>query len=203
VAGDTLVILGRNLRGEVTRVLVAGAEVVPTGVSGERVTAPLSAPPIPSDLLRAGVQGVQVIHRLLMGTPPVEHRGFESNVVAFVLHPTITKDAADNYEVGISGVLPDTGGTRQGLVTVMLDPLVGTRQRVVLLLNERDPAAPPAHAYSFEAQPRAADTDQVEFQIRRVMPAAYLVRVQVDGAETGLEIDSVTNRYTLPALVIP
>ncbi|MGQ0568673.1 MAG: DUF4255 domain-containing protein, partial [Armatimonadota bacterium] len=97
VAGTTLVILGRNLRGEVTRVLTMGAEVIPADVSGERITVPLSVPPIPADLLRAGVQGVQVIHRILMGTPPTEHRGFGSNVVAFVLHPTVTKDAANNY----------------------------------------------------------------------------------------------------------
>ncbi len=42
--------------------------------------------PIPA-ALRAGVQGVQVIHRTLLGQPPTPHRGFESNAAAFVLRP--------------------------------------------------------------------------------------------------------------------
>jgi hypothetical protein len=203
VIGTTLAILGRGLRGDTTRILLGGADVAPSTVSDDRITVPISAPPIPADRLRAGVQGIQVIHRIPMGTPATEHRGTESNVVAFVVHPVVTKDAANNYEVQITNVQPDTGGTTKARVTVRLTPVVGIHQRVVLALNERDPGPAMTRAYTFDAEPRTIDTDQMEFQIGRVMPATYLLRVQVDGAESALDVDAATHRYILPTVTVP
>src|SRR5262249_58300981 len=88
VVGSTVVLRGRQLRGEVTRVGIGRAEVTPPTVSDTEITLPLTSPPIPAAALRAGVQGVQVIHQLLMGRPPAAHRGVSSNVAAFVLRPT-------------------------------------------------------------------------------------------------------------------
>ncbi len=41
--------------------------------------------------LQAGVHGVQVSQPRMLGRPPVQHRGVESNVTAFVLHPVIAR----------------------------------------------------------------------------------------------------------------
>ncbi len=64
-----------------------------------------------------------MLHNLAKGTPPVEHRGFESDAARSVLHPTIT---------GLEFSAPN--------LTVLTDPVAATGQRTVLLLNELNPA---------------------------------------------------------------
>jgi hypothetical protein len=183
LTGYNLVVAGRQLRGEDTLLGIGGLKVTPADVSDTQIIAPIPA------ALQAGVRGVQVIHQRMMGTPPVPHRGVESNVAAFVLHPMITKNAGQNYEISVTNVAADAGGTKKADVTVKLTPQVGQRQGVALLLNEFQPTAIQARAYSFSAETRAADTDTIEFQISKVVPGDYLVRVQVDGAESPLDVD--------------
>lgn len=183
IAGSTLLILGQRLRGNVTRVRIWGEEVTPPEVSDTQISLPLSSPPLPAAALRAGVQGVQVVHKMLMGTPETEHRGVESNVEAFVLHPTITSVSAINTQV-----------------TVQVSPIVGERQRVVLLLNENTTAAPAA--YTFVDEPRPAGTSSIEIAISGVKPAEYFVRLQIDGAESPLDLDPVSPTFG-PTVTIP
>ncbi|MCS6825310.1 MAG: DUF4255 domain-containing protein, partial [Caldilinea sp.] len=89
-----LFIRGYQLRGQVTRVRFGDVEVTPPEANVEDDRIGVSVPAG----LRAGVQSMQVIHRLTLSAPPPEglppspddpHRGFESNVAAFVLHPII------------------------------------------------------------------------------------------------------------------
>jgi hypothetical protein len=65
-----------------------------------------------------------------------------------------------------------------------------------LLLSEIIPPLPPSdvppRAYTFDSaphnQPEDPDvTDTLDFPIRRVKPADYLVRIQIDGADSPLE----------------
>jgi hypothetical protein len=213
LAEHTLVLEGTGLRGEVTRVRIAGAEVEPQEAGETRISVDLTQlvdaiTRLPVQL-RAGVQGVQVVQRVRMGTPPEPHRGFESNVAAFVLRPSITKDANGNYELGVDEVDDDEDGTKKATVSAKLRPEVGQRQRVVLLLDEFQPAASPARAYSFGAEQRAADTDTVRFKVAKVVPGEYVVRVQVAGAQSPLDVDTdrtspTFNRYVgTPRLRIP
>jgi hypothetical protein len=218
-----------------------------------------------TDALRAGIQGLQVIHKLSMGMDkPIDqarkelrdarnkleeaqnkvpqvpndikaaqtaiieaqtainnrHRGVESNVAAFVLRPAFTADPT--FDAG------------KVTVTVKLKPVVNRPQRIVLLLNDfspalRQPGTPSARAYSFIAKPldqtwkdssgqvvpkndpsKFSDqdsTDTITFSTPGVVPGTYLARVQVDGAESILEVDtdkqSLTfNRYIKPQVVI-
>src|SRR4029078_6499049 len=149
--------------------------------------------------LLSGVQGVQVIQRRLMGSPPTPHRGVESNLDSFVLRPQI------QLPVGLTNVQTPTDGTRSAVFDVQLDPAVAATQRVVLLLNEfQPPASPPAgtaaRAYSFVAPPRISlqspppnpppHQTLISIPINGVQPGAYLVRVQVDGAESPLGANS-------------
>ena len=86
--GDTLVIEGRQLRGDLTQVRVAGsAPLDPKTVADTKIT--FSLADLPAGMLRAGVQGIQIVQSLLLGKPPQPHTGFESNVAPFVLHPNI------------------------------------------------------------------------------------------------------------------
>ncbi len=198
VAGSTLVIRGKNLRGEVSRVRVGGVEVTPApqDVSDAQISLAL-----PSGL-RSGVQGVQVVHQMLMGTPPVPHRGFESNVAAFVLQPTITATVTHVSSRVVDGITLSTDD-----VNLTFNPSVGKSQRVVLLLNEFNPPSDrPAHAHSFTAPPRNQPTQpeqtaSITIRVTNVVPGNYLVRVQVDGAESPLAVNGA-GQYTSPRVTI-
>jgi len=151
--------------------------------------------------LRAGLQGVQVVHYMQMETPPEPHRGFESNVAAFVLRPTVTA-TVDNVQG--SGNNP-----RNADINVEFNPKVGRSQRVVLLLNEFQPSSDrPAQAYTFSVPPRNEpedpdETDSIAIPISGVLPGTYLVRVQVDGAESPLDFDETTGQYNSPQVTLP
>ncbi len=197
VAGSTIVIHGEQLMGQITRVRIGDVEIAPPAenISDARVTVAL-----PSGLL-AGIQGAQVIQQIPMGTPPVPHRGVESNVAAFVLRPTITATA---------NTTPTSGpNPRSGTITVNFTPPVGRNQRVLLLLNERNPPdTRPARAYSFVAPPRnqpsAPDTAaSLAIPVQGLAAGTYLVRAQVDGAESPLGVNATTGRYESPTVTIP
>jgi hypothetical protein len=205
VSGSTLTITGRQLRGEVTRVRVGEIEAMPAPeqITDTEISLQLSSG------LHAGVQGVQVIHQMLMGTPPTPHHGVESNVAAFVLCPTITPPTVAN---AASHTVSDAANNWITLfaadVTVNVSPGVGKKQRVVLILNEFDPPKDrPARSYIFKAPPRDEDASLIVIHISDVVPGDYLVRVQVDGAESPLTQDtepssSTFNQYTEPKVTI-
>lgn len=198
LSGKKLVLRGLRLRGDDTRVLLAGVEVRPSdpgsGMTvGEReisLSFPASA--------RPGIQAVQVKHYLGMGTPPAPHRGFESNVAAFVLQPQIRKQS-NSY---VLLVIPPAG-TVVRLLRVTFDPAAGPSQRAELLLNEMNaPDTRPARAYGIEVPSRAPDsapTNQLDFPVDLVAAGQYLVRVRIDGAES--PVDFVDGQgYVTPAV---
>ena len=175
--GTTLLIEGAQLRGNPTLVSVDGQELVPASASDTEVT--LTVPPS----LYAGVKGLQVLEKLQMGTPATAHRGFESNIVPFVLRPTISNPA------------PEGGG-----VGVDLVPHIGQGQRAVLLLNTLS-GAPPA-AYTSLPVVANADAGHIAIPISGVPAGTYLVRVQVDGAESLPHYNAATNEYDKPTVTL-
>jgi hypothetical protein len=213
--GSVLVMRGFQLRGDVTHVRIGEVEVTPpvNDVADTAITVSVPAG------LRAGVQSAQVIHRLGLGTasPDEPHRGFESNVSAFVLHPKI--DAPAVAAPSVANVTPTLkngvpvvvdGVTLQSAnVTVNFAPRVGRTQRVVLLLNEASPpGTQPARSYSFAAPqangivaPNQPDTATIVFPVSFVAPGGYLLRVQVDGAESTLGVDGA-GKYVSPLITI-
>jgi hypothetical protein len=196
VAGSTLIIRGKQLRGDVTQVRIDGVEVTPQpqDVSDTQISLSLTVPPFPNDSLRAGVQSLQVVHSMLMGTPSVPHPGIESNVAAFVLRPTITSIRARKVQ-GSGDAL------RSAEVTVRSDPKIGQEQRVVLLLNQISSGSPAA--YTFVAPSPTSDTNSIKIPISGVKAAEYLVRIQVDGAESLLEVDTDPSSRTFNQYIRP
>ena len=188
-AESNIVISGRNLRGQVTLVSFSGSQLgpaAPGSVSDTEIKVKL-----PADL-RAGVQAVQVEHQFFMGSPAVGHRGFESNVAAFVLAPIITDPTPPSFTVANPDPKPISGQVR-----VRFKPQVEKSQRVRLMLNEFNaPPTRPAHVYVFDAPlnkgitPPDVDTSRIRFHVADVAAGDYLVRVQVDGAESVLERDT-------------
>jgi hypothetical protein len=195
VAQSKIMAHGRRLKGDTTLLTISGEDVTPSAVSDAEIEATLPAP------LQAGPQGLQVVHQRLMGTPEQPHPGIESNVVAFVLTPQITKTGG-NYNVTKGAVTTETinGQTVHSVdVTVKVKPTVGKDQRVLLVLNQLTATDP--HAYSFPVNPLTADTATLVFRIKRARPGTYLVRVQIDGAESRLDL--VGDTYSKPDLVLP
>jgi Pvc16 N-terminal domain len=169
VPGGTLQILGKQLRGVDTIVLIGGTEQIPASIADAALTLPVPV------TLRAGVQSLQVAHRVPMGTPQTPHRGFESNAAPFVLHPVITNAAA--------ALSPDsTAATKITEFTLQLTPNIGAGQRAVVVLNAA--SAQPPQAYVSQPVIAAADSSNVTIPILNVPTGNYVVRVQIDGAES-------------------
>jgi len=180
LAGYNLVIDGRRLRGATTRVLIDAAEITPTD---DRISATRIIVVLPANL-QPGLHSVQVVHRVDFGTgfPSDPHRGVESNVAAFVLAPQITTPAA--------------AAARDTTLTLAITPSVGRAQRVALLAGSQ--------TISIDARPAGgpATTPSLDFPIPSDFPTGtHLVRVQIDGAESPLEVDG-SGQFVTPTVLI-
>lgn len=187
LAGSSLEILGRRLRGKAVGVLVDGTEVAVREATDTRIAVDL--PP----RLQAGSHSVQVVQSLLLGSPPTPRREVESNLGAFVLQPSVISASVSG--VSGSGVEP-----RSAQLTVELAPAVGESQRVALLLNPL--SSRQTESYRFPCPPRSAASAALTVPIRGVPAGEYLLRVQVDGAQSPLAVDSA-GAYSGPRVTIP
>lgn len=183
VAGSTLSIQGQQLRGANTQVLLEGQEFTPASVTDTEILLPLPAG------VHAGMKSLQVVQKMSMGTPPALHRGVESAAAAFVLRPTITSPTAQ----------PAATPPGSADVTLTLTPNIGTGQRAVLVLN--NPAASPPVSYVSQPVIASAESNQVTINIAGVPNGTYLVRVQIDGAESLLTVAG--NQFSGPAVNMP
>jgi hypothetical protein len=180
-ATSDLIIEGKQLKSELTQVRVAGGNPLsPSNTSDTQLT--LSLASVPSGSLHAGVQGLQVVQPLPMGEPPVPHIGFESNVAPFVIRPKI--DPAI------------TASATQ--IDLNTDVVIGKEQRVVLLLNKI--SSPEPKSYSFFVEPD--DSTHLIIEIHDVEHGEYLVRLQVDGAESVIDVDPASPNFG-PKVNIP
>ncbi len=182
-SASTILIQGTHLMSPNTFILIEDQELTASASSDTQLT--LAIP----TTLHAGVKALQVLQKLDMGTPATTHRGFESNVAAFVLHPTVTSATA---------VTAVSGGTD---VTVSLAPNIGIGQRAVLLLD--NVTATPPISYASQATVSIADASSIVINILNVPTGTYLVRVQIDGAESQLSFNSVTHLLEGPTVAMP
>jgi len=220
VAGSAVMLVGQRLLGGETRVRIGDVEVVPVWEQTSDTRIAFSLP----NGLRAGIQKVQVCSgvRSAAGSSSQVANGSgtsrqggngqmtpqsylaESNVIPFVLRPTLASVTATNATT----------------IAVTLDPAVGRDQRVILWLNELNPPRDrAARSYSFQAPTSngisssntgaaALETNAIAFTIRNVVSGDYLIRVHVDGAESPLTIDTDPNsptydQYVSPRVTIP
>ncbi|NDJ78500.1 MAG: DUF4255 domain-containing protein [Chloroflexi bacterium] len=209
IIGRTLVVEGQRLRNadpNETMIRLAGVDIPldPAHIRPSRISVLLDAPALDVAMLRAGVQGTQIVHPMEMGDPPIPHRWQESNVGAFVLHPTITLPATD-----IAGVDVDGDGLLAAEITVDFEPPVGKGQRVALLLDEFNaPGNRAPHTYAFPAPyrntPAAPDsTSSITFDAEHVVPGTYLLRVRVSGAESLMVYDDDPESDTYNQFIEP
>ena len=173
-AGETLTITGQNfISGTPSDTLVSfdgSPPILPASVQGSciRIIIPTT--------LQAGVRTVRIVNRIRFGVPTDPHPGFSSSPTPFLLVPAITTPPP---------IVANVGSTLSLAVT----PPVGRNQQAVLLIgdsaieiNARAPSDPPTSTnLSF---PIPSDFPHSH------PPVSLPLRVQIDGAQSGLTLDT-------------
>jgi len=182
LAGYNLVIDGQRLRGETTLVLIDEEEIVP---DDDQIGATRIIVPLPANL-QPGLHAVQVVHPANFGTvaAPILRRGVESNVAAFVLSPEITTPAP-------------IAAPRNTTLTLAINPPVGRAQRATLLAGSGTVSIPARAAAGPDTTPT------LDFPIPSDFPTGpnLLLRVQIDGAQSPLEVDA-SGQFNSPTIAI-
>ena len=198
VADSNLTIRGKQLEGEQTQVKIGDAILTPQSVSASEICLNLSLLSTEeANSLRAGIQSLQVLHSIPKQTQLEPDRAIGSNVMPLALCPTVVG------EVEILDIWSNEDDLYSAEVRVQVDLIIGKQQRVLMFLNQVTSNNPTA--YIFMAKSRRGNTDKVTFPILNVEPGEYLVRVQIDGAESPLLVDTnaqseICDRYVAPTM---
>ena len=107
-----------------------------------------------------------------------------SNAIPFILCPTITT------EITIEELEDDGDDLYSGKLNVEVDVTVNSQQRVFLFLNEKSFADPASYIFVAVFEDYNVNCNLLKFPIRDVKGGEYLVRVQIDGAESSLDTDT-------------
>ncbi len=179
VAGAQVAVKGTSLLGGTTRMRIGSTEVIPAvGSTASRLLFDLTAN------FRAGVQPIQVIQRIVVpgAAMPNERGGFESNLLPFLIQPTL------------AGMAYDATDPVHPKLVATVNPVVDSTQRCSLLLNQNPPGLTPV-SYQVDAEARLTASATLRFPAEGVAPGNYVCRVRVDGADsllTGLPAEGVT-----------
>ena len=194
-AGGILTLVGYGLRAVPIAVRFDELTTAPDSVADTRIEVTLP-PGLP-----AGIRTVQVLHDLDFATPNEPHRGFQSNVAAFTLRPTIAAGLPQN-------VTALGGGFFAADLDVTFVPEAGRDQRVTLVFNQTPPPpGQPARGFSFAAPPRGPADPPTQptltIPIDRIQAGTYLLRAQVDAAESDLQSNPMTGEFIGPTVTFP
>jgi hypothetical protein len=186
IFADTVIaIQGRNLQGADTEVRIGDLRLTPTAVTPQEVLVNLAIVPI--DSLVAGMQSLQVAHRISNGIGANLEQGVVSNPHPLLLCPKILRTRISESESTDDGI-------RSCVLVIQLDLLVRPKQRVVAALNEFTDQNP--RSYMFEGKAITEDKRSVRIPLTNIHVGEYLVRLLIDGVETKLGIDEDANSPT-------
>jgi hypothetical protein len=194
---STLVILGRNFSRDRNPVRLGKIMLNPEYVNEKQLVLNLAnLSELERSQIRAGVQNLQVVQLADPRSGQTERFQFFSNAVAIVIQPNVVEEI-------IEGVLlePDEEGSFYGNLSIRLDLSVSIEQKVFLFLNQCQAAHPAS--YVFAANSRDGVTQEVSFPVQGIESGSYLIRVQVDGADSTLQFDAEQDQYVAPVLEIP
>ncbi len=170
---DTPVLIcGEDLTSDSSVIRISDKEIAPVSVSADRIELTLSQD------LNAGLHPVQVIHQFKTGDPPELRPGSESNLATLILHPEIVSN-------NITSVVADSDGLLSAEIRLEIEPTPDEKRKILILLNEIPGQG--NLGYSFYSEIQADNGAQTLFNIKKVKPSTYLVRVQVNGVESQLE----------------
>jgi hypothetical protein len=195
----SLTLTGTNLSGTGTLVVFGMAPTAPQiPRRADATTSTVDLPPLP-----AGLNSLRVVQQLAIGSPP-DKKVVQSDVALFYLQPAIKRSTTGAHDELITvGPVNTTVTPNTRTVTVQIDPALGPRQKVQLLLDEMNPPAGQSPlSFTFDARPDQISPNSVGFDTYNTRTGAYLLRVRVDGAETVLRTDPVTKDYAKPAVTL-
>ncbi|BAY81525.1 hypothetical protein NIES267_10020 [Calothrix parasitica NIES-267] len=173
---------------------IGEARISPQKIADGEIYFDLASLSEEKNLLRTGIQSLQIIYPLVPKRFPSEPiRVVSSNIVPFVLCPTVK-----NIEP-VEELEDNENGFYSARIIVEIDLPVGVEQKVLLFLNEFSSSSPAA--YIFPVNSRNQDTNRLIFAVRDVRQGSYLVRVQIDGAESLLGVGE-NQKYVSPMVVI-
>lgn len=195
-----LVILGDQLQGNDTRVQIGEADLTPSSITNTRIEVTLATlSPRERDILRAGVQGLRVLLERPQSSGALD-TAIATNVLPLILCPIIVNGSEG---ISLREVEELDEDFCSAVVEIQLDLMVGEEQTVFLLLNGE---SSPGHdgTYIIRGERRSALTNQLSFTLPKVRKGDYLVRVQINNAESPLEVGIVNNteQYVGPSLRI-
>ncbi len=195
VSNSMLIIRGQHLNSEALQIKIGETKLRPQKVESDEIKLDLS---ILSNeqrhWLRAGVQSLQALRPIPEKIKQEPEQMIGSNVVPFVLCPKVMGTKVTEIEENIDELY-------RAKVQVEVDLIVGIGQKVFLFLNER--SASKEAAYIFTANSQSVDSNVVMFTVNDVKKGEYLVRVQIDGAESPLEVDTQVVSETFEQYVRP
>lgn len=195
---SNITIRGRQLMGyDRTEIRIGTTRITPSQTQETQLLLQLSELNADSlAALRSGVQALQVIQVSAPMPGSVWEPTIESNVVPIVLCPTIV---GGNAGISTENIRMDYDkDAYAGTVFVNLDLTVGPQQRAFLLLNRVSGEG--GETYIFRTERRYEETNRLEFLMVGVDAGEFLIRVQIDGAESPLIDDG--ERYIGPLLSI-
>jgi hypothetical protein len=183
---SVIVIRGKHLKGGQTTIRMGLMEFpISSGAEMSDTQIVLSLGMLNPSQMRAGVQDLQVVYTLVEGD---RRRQAESNVLPFVLRPQIK-----TIQVLSGSAISEDSRSVEFALQVNLP--IGRTQRVMLMLNEWSVENP--RIYVFAMPTRQEDSDRLSLTVDDIHPGDYLVRLQVDGADSPLDVDIQPESPTL------
>ncbi len=178
--GDALIILGDSLSGDDMVVKIGNTEIMPNfqSIKRDRIEIRLSDPSI-----SAGICAVQAICRVYMGNPKALRNGPSSNILSFKLSPKIAVSFDDKKKEIILNV----------------EPSIKKTQKLRLLLNKIRTEGS-ADSYNIKIPSREEDTKVLNVSIPDIASGKYLVRLEVDGALSPLDMEN--GIYAKPSIEV-
>ncbi len=195
LAGHRLILQGAEMDSEVVEIMIDGNTIDSAAASLE-VNATEASFSLPASLA-AGMHELNVVHPVLMGSPEVPHKGVQSKPAFFTLSPAVTGTPQVQNRV----VAP--AGSVSANLSVTINPAVQPGQRVQVLLNELTASTPQSYTFSMPASAfgePAQPTTNLQIPVSGVKQGSYLLRVVVDGAESPLQTNSITQQYNAPLI---
>ncbi len=190
LSGNRLILSGKQFNNEKVEISIDGLSIIAANLIVDDKEISFDLP----TNLKSGIHEIQIVHPVLMGTPPVDHNGVMSNVLSFVLSPSISN-------VAVSSKIVNSGFT-SATIQFKLNPFLFPGQRGVLLLNEM--VVSDAASYSFQipnsillSPPQS--TEIISLPISGVKSGKYLLRVMIDDADSPLTTDA-TGKFDSPQI---
>ena len=199
VMGSTIRVEGNDLASVDSRVFVGETDLTSSLTTIKPGCLEITLPTVGAGL-RAGPTSLRIVHRKSISQPPEIRNAISSNTGIFMLRPQVTASISND-----STEIRDSISYRSGQFDLTINPPVLPIQKVKIFLNQ---VAAPYNSYAFNAEdgndiaPPATESASVSIPFQQIAAGTYLLRVQVNMAESPLSKDIATGIYNGPSIIL-